>query len=196
MSPTSIPSILATLGVVRAGDNPAVDGLDRAFATGANDALRRAYQTHGSLIYTFSRRTVGPDRAEEVTQDVFVNAWRARERYDPAKGPLVAWLIGIAKYRTIDSIRAERRHSDRRAEEAEHHGAVDDHVSSVADRLLVADALLTLPERARTVITLAFFEGLTHREIAARTNTPLGTVKSDIRRGLASIKQHLRSTDD
>ncbi|MEQ8842516.1 MAG: sigma-70 family RNA polymerase sigma factor [Acidimicrobiales bacterium] len=168
-----------------------VDEIDAAFREGGDDVLRRAYDAHGKLIYSFCARTLGPERANDVTQEVFISAWRARDRFDPAKGNLAAWLTGIAKNRIIDAIRSEKRHSDRRAPESVDTVATESEAETTADKLLVADALRTLPERARTVLTLHYFDDLTHPQIAERTALPLGTVKSDIRRSLAHIRQHV-----
>ncbi len=157
-------------------------------------SLRAAYEAHGSLVYSFCRRTIGEERAKDVTQEVFVSAWRARHRFDPAKGSLAGWLVGIAKNRLIDNVRAEKRHSDRRADHDDADAPVDPAVERIGDRMVVADALRTLPERARRSIELAYFDGLTHQEIAERTALPLGTVKSDIRRGLARLRDHLEAS--
>jgi len=170
-----------------------VASADAAFARGDDDALRKAYDEHGRLIYTFCSRALGPERANDVTQEVFLSAWKARDRFDPARGNLAAWLTGIAKNRIIDAVRAEKRHSDRRAAESTNELPMESEAESLGDKMLVADALRTLPERARTILTLHYFEDLSHPQIAERTQIPLGTVKSDIRRGLDRIKQHLEA---
>ncbi len=154
-------------------------------------SLRSAYDAHGPLVYSFCRRTLGDERAKDVTQEVFVSAWRARHRFDPAKGSLAGWLMGITKNRLIDNVRAEKRHSDRRADDADRDIPVDPAVDRIGDRMLVADALRILPDRSRRAIELAYIEGLTHQEIAEQTDLPLGTVKSDIRRGLIRLRDHL-----
>lgn len=176
---------------VRAAESRDFDDVDAAFLRGDDDALRRAYDAHGRLIYTFCARSLGEERAHDVTQEVFLSAWRARDRFDPSRGTLAGWLTGIAKNRIIDSVRAEKRHSDRRAPEHDMELPTESQTEALADRLLLADALRILPERSREVVTLAFFEDLTHPQIAERTALPLGTVKSDIRRGLARIRRHL-----
>lgn len=176
-----------------------IDPAEAGFAAGDDAALRAAYDAHGPSIYTFCVRALGEDRAKDVTQEVFVNAWRSRDRFDPAKGSLGAWLMGIAKFRILDNLRAEKRHSSRRAdaEVAERTAAMStgDDVEALSDRMLVADALRALPERSRTVIELAYFGDLTHAQVADHTSLPLGTVKSDIRRGLALIRSHLESAN-
>ena len=168
-----------------------IDALEAAFAGGDESALRDAYEAHGALVFSFCRRSLADDRAEEVTQDVFVSAWRGRDRFDPAKGSLAGWLIGIAKFRIVDNLRAEGRHSDRRSSAEPTDLPVESEIERLADRMLVAEALDLLAPRARKVVELSFLEGLPHAEIAARTSLPLGTVKSDIRRGIETIRRQL-----
>ncbi len=171
------------------------DARDTAFASGAA-GLREAYDAHGSLVYSICRKALDADAAQDVTQDVFVSAWRGRDQFDPAKGTLAAWLVGITKRRIIDHLRSERRHADRRADADAAPPASDETtVDRLADRMLVVDALQVLPSRTREAIELAYVHDLTHTDIAERTGVPLGTVKSDIRRGLRKIRDHLESTN-
>lgn len=170
-----------------------VDAVAVSFARGDDAALRAAYDEHSRVIYSFCRRAVSEDRAMDVTQEVFVSAWKARARFDPAKGTLGGWLMGIAKNRLIDNLRAERRHEDRR-DDAEFGDIADgEDVDRVGDRMLVAAVLEQLPTRARQVVELAYFDDLTHAQIAERTDLPLGTVKSDIRRALQRMRENLES---
>ena len=172
------------------------DALGAAFASGHAD-LRAIYDAHGPLVYAICRKALGDDGAGEVTQDVFVSAWRARDQFDPARGTLAAWLVGITKRRIIDHVRRERRHSDRRADIGEEpstatsRSVTEAEVDRVADRMTIAHALDSLPTRPRQMIGLAYVEGLTHQEIAERTGIPLGTIKSDIRRGLLALREHI-----
>jgi RNA polymerase sigma factor (sigma-70 family) len=168
---------------------------DIAFASGDAGALRSAYETHGSVIYSFCRKTLPEDRAADVTQEVFVSAWKSHDRYDPSKGSLAGWLIAIAKNRIIDNVRSEKRHADRRADDDTLELPVDDEVDAMSSKMVVAAALGHLPERARSVIELHYFDDLTHQQIAERLTLPLGTVKSDIRRGLSTIRHTLESAN-
>lgn len=181
--------------------------IEQAFAAGHDDALKLAYDAHGGVVYGLCRRALTTHQAEEVTQDVFVSAWRKRDQFDPRKGTLAAWLVGITKRRIIDHLRSERRHSDRRADLAtdvnpsatgiaSEHTTQQRDVEGVTNRMVVAEALRHLPDRPRQVIELAYIHDLTHHEISERTGIPLGTVKSDIRRGLESIRGHLESGHD
>jgi RNA polymerase sigma factor (sigma-70 family) len=180
-----------------AADIRVVDELEAAFVDGEDDALRRVYDTYGALVHTLCRRALGADAASDATQEVFVAAWQRRHQFDPKRGSLAGWLVGIARNKAIDVLRSRSRRpqlgavGDVSAGDA---GPVDLEASTVddlADRLLLADALAQLPPRTRSVVELAFFEDLTHPEIAARANLPIGTVKSDIRRGLQRLRRHL-----
>jgi RNA polymerase sigma-70 factor (ECF subfamily) len=175
---------------------PKTDDLDQAFAAGEAD-LEQAYQAHGSLVYGICRKALDEHAAREVTQDVFVSAWRGRDQFDPARGTLAGWLVGITKRRVIDHLRSERRHVDRRAAEqtdtVDHTAETD--VVRAAERIVLAEALRQLPPRTRQVIELAYLQDLTHHDIAERTGVPLGTVKSDIRRGLLRIRDHMEATN-
>ena len=175
---------------------PVGHDVETAFVRGDDDALRRAYDEYGQLVYSFCARSLGSERAKDVTQEVFLSAWRARDRYNPEKGRLGAWLMGITRNRVIDNVRSEKRHSDRRADEDSVELSTEAEVERTSDQMLVADALRELPERSREVIMLAYFHDLTHPQIAERTNIPLGTVKSDIRRGLARIRRHMETQHD
>ncbi|MEO1064864.1 MAG: RNA polymerase sigma factor [Actinomycetota bacterium] len=164
------------------------------------DALEHAFRTHGTSIHSFCARAVGPDRAADVTQEVFLTAWRRRDRFDPAKGTLIGWLMGIAKHKVLDSHRSAARS---RALEEKVAGVVElrpegPGVDALADRMLVEEALGDLSDRARKAVELAFWSDLTHVEISEICEVPLGTVKSDIRRALGRLRRHLagRETAD
>lgn len=167
---------------------------------GDADALERAFRAHGTAIHSFCARAVGPDRAADVTQEVFLTAWRRRDRFDVSKGSLIGWLMGIAKHKVLDSHRSAARS---RALEEKVSGVIElrpegPGVDALADRMLVEEALQDLSERARKAVELAFWSDLTHVEIAQECGIPLGTVKSDIRRALGRLRRNLagRETAD
>ncbi len=170
--------------------------LDKAFAAGEAD-LEQVYDTHGSLVYAICRKALDEHAAREVTQDVFVSAWRGRDQFDPARGTLAGWLVGITKRRIIDHLRSERRHADRRSDEQTDAAdqTAETNVVRTAERIVLAEALRQLPPRTRQIIELAYLQDLTHHDIAQRTGVPLGTVKSDIRRGLLRIRDHMEATN-
>lgn len=172
--------------------------LEAAFRAGGPDALDAAYRRYGRVVHGLARRLVGPELAKEVTQDVFVAAWQARERFDGARGSLGGWLVGIARHKIPDALRRERRAAARvdRAGQAVSTEPNPSEVDELAQRLLMADALSRLRPEVREIVELAFYSDLTHDQIAERTGRPLGTVKSQIRRSLATLRRHLEGIDD
>lgn len=169
--------------------------MEAGFSRGDEGALEEVYNEYGSLVFTYCRRSLGADTASDVTQEVFLAAWRARDRFDPEKGSLPGWLMGITKNKIIDHLRAKgRRISTVGSTETVEVVGTSDEVSGLGDRMLIADALASLPERARLIVEMAFLEDLTHVQIAERTGVPLGTIKSDIRRGLARMKRNLEGS--
>lgn len=173
-----------------------IDQIDAAFKSGSERGLAQAYEAHGPLVHTLCARA-HPAAAADLTQEVFLAAWRARDRFDPDRGPLAAWLVGIAKNKIVDAYRkAGRQVPQTRDDDGSQIGRLADGrqpVDNLADRLLVTEALGTLPERPREIVRMAFFDEMTHEQIAERTGVPLGTVKSDIRRGLARLRRYLEA---
>ncbi len=169
--------------------------LAEAFASGDEWTLRAVYDRYGGLVHQIARASLsGKDDAEDVTQAVFVSAWQGRATFDPARGTLTGWLIGITRRRIIDKLRTIDR--ERRTTEAVRPLALDllkpDAMTTpdrVIDTVLVTDGLSRLPEQQRHVLELAFYDDLTHQQISSVTGLPLGTVKSQVRRGLASLRR-------
>lgn len=170
------------------------------FRCGDDEALRVLYEEHGALIYSYCHRVVGANLAADVTQEVFISAWRSRENYDSKRGSFAAWLMTIAKRRCVDALRRSGRRPEFAADTAEGgtEPATEDVVAleRIADRMLLDEVISQLPGRARRAVELAFFDQLTHPEIAATTGSPLGTVKSDIRRALAAMRKQLGGDDE
>ncbi len=176
------------------------DDVAEAFAAGEPDALRRVYDHHQRAVFSYCRKFVS-DQAADVTQEVFLAAWRSRQRFDPATGSLGGWIMGIAKFKVTDHLRRTYRNAsvasgdlvDLSADGAS--ATADPALELVATRILVAEALERLEEPGSTWIRLAFIDGMSHAEIAERTGAPLGTVKSSIRRGLERIRRELEAFD-
>ncbi|MBQ1028266.1 RNA polymerase sigma factor [Micromonospora sp. C95] len=168
------------------------DELAHRFRTGDELALREAYDRYGRAVLHLATSTlVNRSDAEDATQATFVAAWLGRETFDPAKGSLVGWLLGIGRRKVIDRLRSAARENRvvetvRQLPEPAPAGSDPD---TVVDRLVVADELARLPDEQRRMLELAFFDDLTHQQIATITGVPLGTVKSHIRRGMASLKR-------
>ena len=170
-------------------------GLAEAFADGAEWALRTAFEQHSSLIFRLALQSLGStDDADDVTQATFVSAWRGRETFDPARGSLAGWLVGIARRRIIDRHRVLQRSArDATTAELDADPMTPDPTDRTVDALVLADGLAELPDAQRRIIELAFFDDLTHQQIAAVTGLPLGTVKSHARRGLTRLKHRLEA---
>jgi len=173
------------------------DRISRDFAAGVDHALDEVYKRWAPLVYTLAVRSLGdvPD-AEDVTQKTFVAAWVGRSGFDPTRARLAAWLVGIAKNKIADTHEARAR-IRRLQEQLAAVSAPGDLVGEpvdLAEKLLVADEIAHLEPDARQVIRLAFYDDLTHAEIASRLGLPLGTVKSHIRRSLQRMRTRLEVT--
>lgn len=168
------------------------------FKAGDERAMAAVYERWARLIYSIALRSLGDvPEAEDVTQKVFVAAWLGRHRFDPGRANLSAWLVGIAKHTIADAHARSAR--DRRDREAMI-DAIDRELTvwsdDIADRLLIADELAQLPETPRRIMHLAFYDHLTHAQVASRLQMPLGTVKSHIRRSLDRLRTRLEVDDD
>jgi RNA polymerase sigma-70 factor (ECF subfamily) len=172
----------------------------RAWVAGSEQAVRAAWDRYGTLVHTFcSRALADRDAAADCVQETFVSAWRSRDRFDPERGSLAGWLLGIARHRVHDSYRTQARvPQPQAAEESPGSPVARNGTDELLERLLVADALQVLGERPRRVLELAFYDGLSQSEVAERMNLPLGTVKSDVRRALNRLRGVLEggATDD
>jgi len=168
-----------------------------AFVAGEESALAEVYRRWSSLVFTLAVRSLG-DRgdAEDVTQKVFVSAWTGRAGYTPERSTLSAWLVGITKNKIADThearARVRRLHEELAATTSRGEPIVEDF--DLADTLMVADEIARLEPDARAIMRLAFFDDLTHNQIADRLELPLGTVKSHIRRSLQRMRTRLEET--
>lgn len=164
--------------------------LDRIVA-GDDSALEAAYDQFGGVVYGLATRLVGSVEAADVCQEVFVTLWNHPERVDPRRGSLRAFLVTVARRRCIDHLRKQGRRgaNEERALRANPAPAPD--VGEAALAMIsgqrVRDALEALPPAQRIAIQLAYFEGLTFRQVASATGTSEGTAKSRIRLGLGRL---------
>ncbi len=170
----------------------------RRFAAGEEQALVWAYERWAGQVHGMAVRAFGPGPdAEDVTQQTFMSAWTGRAGYNPDKGPLPAWLVGVCRHKIADTWAKrdrQRRETEAAMSEAQAlpGGPVTAGVdTAVADRVLLLEELELLDQPQRGIIELAFFEDLTHAQIAVRTGLPLGTVKSHIRRTLERLRIRL-----
>jgi RNA polymerase sigma-70 factor (ECF subfamily) len=174
-------------------DSALVDG----FLNGDEACLEALHRRWHPLVYALARRSTGDAReAEDITQLVFLAAWRGRAGFAPERGTLPGWLLGITRRKIADALAARTR----RTELIDAAGAqllltvTDEAVRPEAalDRVLLAEELSRLPTSQRRVLNLAFYDDLTQTQIAELTGWPLGTVKSHARRGLHRLACRLR----
>ncbi|WP_425462374.1 RNA polymerase sigma factor [Myceligenerans xiligouense] len=168
--------------------------LGRRFAEGDETALSEAYDRWSALVHTMAWRSLGSRTdAEDVTQQVFIAAWRGRDRYDPGRARLPAWLVGITRHAIADAHQARTRvlRSIDAATDVRTTPEAESAVERVADRVTIEDELRRLGDPARTILRLAFFRDLTHVQIAEKLDLPLGTVKSHVRRSLTRLRDRL-----
>ncbi|HEX6872717.1 MAG TPA: sigma-70 family RNA polymerase sigma factor [Micromonosporaceae bacterium] len=162
------------------------------FRDGDEDALREVYDRFGRVVHHLAVSSLRSTAdAEDVTQATFVAAWLGRHSYHADRGSLLGWLLGIARRKVIDRMRVAAREERDAATARQYTPAPVTESSSdrVIDRLIVANELAQLPADQRQVLELAFYEDLTHVQIATATGLPLGTVKSHLRRGMAKLRE-------
>ena len=178
------------------------DDADRAvlvrLADGELDALEHLYDRYKTMAYSIAYRiTNDPTLAEDVVQEAFLGAWRNAARYIEGRGSVKTWLLSIVHHRAIDAIRRRRPTTELPDPiEAAVPAALTmpdvwAEVSASLDADTVRDALTVLSDVQRQAIEMAYFGGLTQLEIAERTGTPLGTVKSRMRLGLLAMRRAL-----
>jgi len=179
------------------------DDADRAvlvrLAEGELDALEELYDLYKTMAYSIAYRiTNDATLAEDVVQEAFLGAWRNAARYVEGRGSVKTWLLAIVHHRAIDAVRRRRPTTELPDVEVPPPATLTlpdvwAEVSAVLDADTVQAALATLSEVQREAIELAYFSGLTQQEIAERTATPLGTVKSRMRLGLLAMRRHLEA---
>ena len=171
-------------------------------AKGDQQAFSQLYDHSSTLLYTLAFRILGNrEEADDLLQDVYLEVWRKVVRYDVGRGTPIAWLITVTRSRAIDRLRARNTRGHRA-----NVGLDTTHSSTVADlgpspfetqadqelRMAVGSAITGLPPAQQQAIELAYYEGLSHNEIAARLNQPLGTVKTRIKLGMSRLRESLR----
>lgn len=164
-------------------------------------AFEELYERHSRIVYSLVLRILRQgSTAEEVVQDVFLQLWRNSGQFDVHR-PFVPWLLTLARNRALDQLRLKSERQRRREDQTEelpqvpvaapeYEAALDEKRRAERVRALVG----ALPPAQKKAIELAYFEGLSHSEIAASLNEPLGTVKSWIRNGLLRLKERLQAT--
>jgi len=162
-------------------------------------ALALLYDRYASRLLGLGQRILGDTgEAEEVLQEVFLFVWRAAATFDPGRGSVLAWLLVTMRSRAIDRVRTRRPAARAGLTSVERVPDRPDPRDVEADsatrewEALCRSAIAQLPPEQRIALELAYFEGLTHQEIARKTSTPLGTVKTRVRLGLMKLKDRIR----
>jgi RNA polymerase sigma-70 factor, ECF subfamily len=165
---------------------------------GSLAAFEAIYDRHSAVAYSLAYRICARRAdAEDVVQGAFLSLWRSRDRFDPSRGELRSWLLGIVHNSAIDRVRRagvqERRRTSSEGieERLEAPERTDEQAQARVQAAQVRRALGALPEEQRRVIELAYFDGLTHTQIAAKLDQPVGTVKGRMRLGLEKLHTQL-----
>jgi RNA polymerase sigma-70 factor (ECF subfamily) len=160
--------------------------------SGDEHAMAQLYDRYSPVVYSVALRVLADTgAAEDVLQEVFLQLWRNPAAFDSNRGSLGAWLAVIARNRSIDALR--KRKPEANADEVV--VAVNLDIENETERRRVLERIRgvvnALPAEQRSAVEMAFFEGLTHTEIAAKTGQPLGTIKTRIRSALLSLRKAL-----
>lgn len=188
--------------MVAGGERPDDAALMAELARGEQSALERLYDRYGRAVYSLVLRiTQHGGTAEEIVQDVFLQLWKNAPLYQPQRGRLEPWLFTIARNRALDHLRLKRE-KQRRLEdtlEIEPSAVVapnpEAHLDFLRRSEKVREVVSALPAEERRAIELAFFDGMSHSEVAAALAKPLGTVKSWIRNGLIRLREELAAKE-
>ena len=171
---------------------PSDVSLVTAIRSADQGAMAALYDRYSSIVYAVALRVLqDTGAAEDVLQDIFMQLWRNPGLFDASSGNMAAWLAVITRHRAIDALRRRRPENDI----ADVVVSVETDFAGDADRSRAMDrvrgALQTMPTPQRSALEMAYFEGLTHNEIAEKTGEPLGTIKTRIRTGLLSLRKVL-----
>ncbi len=158
------------------------------------EAMGEIFDRYATMVYSVAMRVLkDPAQAEDVMQEIFLQVWNSPDRFAQGRGSLGAWLAVVARNRAIDLLR-QRRPTEPCDDVVLASGT---NLASEVERNTIMDkvrgVLKNLPQEQQRSLDLAFFEGLTHSEIAARTGDPLGTVKTRIRSALASLRKAIEA---
>jgi RNA polymerase sigma-70 factor, ECF subfamily len=169
---------------------PNDSSLVAAIRSGDERAMGELYDRYSGIVYSVALRVLGDTgTAEDVLQEVFMQLWRNPGLFDSSRGNLAPWLAVIARNRAIDQLRKRRPQTDIEDVIV----AVDSDLAGEADRSIamekVRGVLKTMPAAQRSALEMAYFEGLSHSEISAKTGEPLGTIKTRIRTGLLALRK-------
>lgn len=187
----------------RQASSPIDPALIAKVAKGDQQAFGQLYDLSCSLLFTLSLRILGDrNEAADLLQEVYLEVWRKGVRYDVGRGTPMAWLVTVTRSRAIDRLRSRAAKGHGVTDSISDTGAVElpDHApdpfktnADLERRALVKKAFAELPEAQQQALELAYYEGLSHQEIATKLNQPLGTIKTRIKLGMDKLKVSLRS---
>ncbi|WP_299080292.1 sigma-70 family RNA polymerase sigma factor [uncultured Paraglaciecola sp.] len=161
-------------------------------AAGDRRAFEQLYAATSGQLFAVSLKILGrKDRAEDVLQDAFIRIWHNAGEFTPGRGTVLTWMISIVRYRAFDLIRYHKVRGEDGTESTEFSAEDDLQELPQQQKNKLEFCLKELESQQQQAIHLAFFRGLTHKEVTRHTNNPLGTTKSLIRRAMQSLKRCL-----
>jgi RNA polymerase sigma-70 factor, ECF subfamily len=165
----------------------------RRIAAHDSEAFKSLYQQYGKAVYSLAYRILNNSTlAEEVTQDTFLKIWQQNTHWDSQKGKLINWLLTITQFTAIDRVRQEKRQPQLHPnpiDEMDESSLMPRHETWWQEGTVIRDLIVHLPAEQANLIDLAFFQGMSHSEIAHVTQLPLGTVKTRLRAGLQKLRE-------
>lgn len=184
------------LRLVRGEGGGDVDSLLVQVARGDSAAFSRLYDELAASVYGLARRVVrDPSRAEDVTQEVFLEVWRKAPRFDRRIGKAKTWVMTITHRRAVDAVRrneADKRHAQNAASPDRNQDEPADAVIVAEEHVAVRNCLETLTELQMESVRLAYFNGYTYPQVAALLDRPLATIKTRMRDGLIRLRDCLQ----
>lgn len=169
--------------------------LMHSIAARDENALTAIYDRYSGIVFALCLRALPRESAEEVVVDVFWELWDRAERYDPSRGSPIGYLMGMTRSRILDKLRATKASKRQTGQPVPHEQLADAPAKPSPDSFVLAEerervsaALSQLPPDQRKLVEMAFYEAMSHSEIAERVGEPLGTVKSRIRQGLIRLR--------
>jgi RNA polymerase sigma factor (sigma-70 family) len=203
LSTSELSSLQASSLSLRSDEEAQLQAWVAGMAQGQSSALEQLYDASVARVYSLVRRFVPDDAsAQDVVQEVYLQAWTQASRFEPARGAAMAWLLNLARSRALDAWRklssqivtANSEMADTAAADWKTQQQPADFLDAIQTSSQLQGALAQLPATTRQMLSLAFFHDMTHAEISAHLQMPLGTVKSTLRRALLALRDHLQHT--
>jgi RNA polymerase sigma-70 factor (ECF subfamily) len=180
--------------------------LMKGIQAGEADALSQLYDRYNGILKALILRVIHNEaEADDLLQEIFMEIWNQAKNFSEEKGKPLGWMVTLARRRAIDGLRKKQayaRAEERLQKETEQqpeawvHNATEEEIVLTDTRVLIRKVISNLPPAQQQAIDLAFFRGMSQREIAAKTNTPLGTVKTRLELGLKKIYDGLKDLKD